>query len=390
MVNNFIKLLFFHLLFSCQLSCIAQNKITDIQVGAEQTEKYLSILKGKNIALVVNQTSTIKNTHLADSLKSLGIKIDKVFAPEHGFRGNADAGEHIANGIDKKSGLQVVSLYGKNYKPTAKQLNKIDYVVFDIQDVGARFYTYISTLHYVMEACAENNIPLIILDRPNPNGSYFDGPVLDTNFRSFVGVHPIPIVHGLTMGELAQMINGEKWLKAKKVCNIKIISCLNYTHDAEYQFLIKPSPNLPNNQSIYLYPSLCLFEGVNMASVGRGTDFPFQVYGGIFPNMGSFQFTPKPIIGMDKNPKFKDKTCFGKDLRNEKNPKKFTLEYVLDLYAHKPDTGKFFNNFFDKLAGTDKLRKAIEAGQSEAQIRASWQEDLNKYAEKRKNYLIYK
>lgn len=381
------KCILYFILLLIISSCQAQNLIS---VGAQDTKAYLSLLKNKHVALVVNQTSTIGTTHLVDSLLKLKITIKTIFAPEHGFRGTSDAGEHVSNSADKATGLPIVSLYGKNSKPTAEQLKGVEVIVFDIQDVGARFYTYISTLHYVMEACAEQKIKLLILDRPNPNGNYVDGPVLNAKFKSFVGIHPIPIVHGLTVGELAKMINGEKWLKSGVQCDVKVILSKGYTHAAQYNLPVKPSPNLPNNKAIKLYPSLCLFEGVDQASVGRGTLFPFQVYGGLQPDFGQFIFTPLPIDGMDKNPKFNGQKCYGKDLRTSADTLgKFTLAYVMDMYKNTKDTAKFFNNFFDKLAGTDQIRVAIKAGKTEEEIRKAWQPELNAYKISRKKYLLY-
>lgn len=384
---NILSIFVFSILINACVS--AQNAKYPIP-AAENFNVYLGKLKNKKVGLVVNQTSMVGNKHLVDTLISSGISVNKIFAPEHGFRGTADAGEHVKNGIDEKSKVSIVSLYGKNYKPFPEQLKGLDIVVFDIQDVGARFYTFISTLHYVMEACAENNIPVIVLDRPNPNGQYFDGPVLDTAFKSFVGMHPIPIVHGLTMAELANMINGEGWLKNKVKCNLEVVLCANYTHESTYSLPIKPSPNLPNDLAITLYPSLCLFEGVRQASVGRGTTTPFQIYGGVNPAFGKYTFVPKAIEGMDKKPKFKDSTCYGHNLIEENAIKKeFTLKYVLDMYQNSPDTAKFFNPFFDKLAGNNTLRKAIKAGKSESEIRKMWKDDLKKYAVLRKKYLLY-
>ena len=361
-----------------------------LKTGAEQTNLYVSDLKGKSVALVVNHTSTIGKTHLADSLLSLGIKIKTIFAPEHGFRGTADAGEHVANGIDKKTGLPIVSLYGNNKKPSAAQLEGIDVVIFDIQDVGARFYTYTSTMHYVMEACAEQSKKLLILDRPNPNGHYVDGQVLDKKFASFVGLNPVPVVHGCTVGELAQMINGEGWLSGNEKCNLQIVKCLGYIHSTSYNPLIATSPNLPNLQSMLLYPSICFFEGTDV-SVGRGTDKQFQVIGSPNPKNGSFTFTPEDKPGA-KNPPQKGKLCYGEDLSQiDARKQAFTLKYVIDYYQKSDNKAKFFSSpsFFDKLAGSDTIRKQIIAGMTEKQIRASWKADLDKYKTTRKKYLLY-
>ena len=361
-----------------------------LKTGAEQTNLYVSDLKGKTIALVVNHTSMIGKMHLADSLLSLGIKIKTIFAPEHGFRGTADAGEHVENGIDKKTGLPIVSLYGNNKKPSAAQLEGIDVVIFDIQDVGARFYTYTSTMHYVMEACAEQSKKLLILDRPNPNGHYVDGQVLDKKFASFVGLNPVPVVHGCTVGELAQMINGEGWLVGNKKCDLQIVKCLGYKHSTPYNPPIATSPNLPNLQSMLLYPSICFFEGTDV-SVGRGTDKQFQVIGS--PNLknGSFTFTPEDKPGA-KNPPQKGKLCYGEDLSKiDARNQAFTLKYVIDYYKKSDNKAKFFSSpsFFDKLAGSDTTRKQIIAGMTETQIRASWKADLDNYKTIRKKYLLY-
>lgn len=361
-----------------------------LKTGAEQTNLYVSDLKGKTIALVVNHTSTIGKTHLADSLLSLGIKIKTIFAPEHGFRGTADAGEHVANGIDKKTGLPIVSLYGNNKKPSVAQLEGIDVVIFDIQDVGVRFYTYTSTMHYVMESCAEQSKKLLILDRPNPNGHYVDGQVMDKNFASFVGLNPVPVVHGCTVGELAQMINGEGWLAGNKKCNLQIVKCLSYKHSTPYNPPIATSPNLPNLQSMLLYPSICFFEGTEV-SVGRGTDKQFQVIGSPNPKNGSFTFTPEDKPGA-KNPPQKGKLCYGEDLSKiDARNQAFTLKYVIDYYQKSDNKAKFFSSpsFFDKLAGSDTTRKQIIAGMPETQIRASWKADLDNYKTIRKKYLLY-
>lgn len=366
----------------------------NVIVGAERIDQYLSLLKGKSVGLVVNQTSVIGSTHLLDTLLSLGIDVELVFAPEHGFRGTADAGEHVSNGVDPKTKTAIVSLYGDNKKPKPGQLKDLDMLVFDIQDVGVRFYTYISTLQYVMEACAENNKPLVILDRPNPNGHYVDGPVLDTQYRSFVGMQPIPVVHGMTIGEYAKMLNGEKWLDNEEQCTLTVIPCLNYDHKTFYALPVKPSPNLPNMTAIYLYPSLCFFEGTNNVSLGRGTEKPFQIYGSdLFPDNLPYSFTPKSMDGA-KNPPLLDKQCFGYDLSNipldTLRKQKFTLKYLLNAYKLSSDKSKFFNSFFIKLSGKGSLRVQTEKGLSEKSIKLSWKVQLAQFKEIRKKYLLYK
>jgi uncharacterized protein YbbC (DUF1343 family) len=357
--------------------------------GAMQTTEYLPLLQGKRVGLVVNHTSLIGTTHLADSLLSLGVQVVAVFAPEHGFRGDADAGEHVKDGKDQKTGLPLISLYGSNRKPSPGQMAKVDVMVFDIQDVGVRFYTYISTMHYVMEAAAEANKKVLVLDRPNPNGMYVDGPILDPSQKSFVGMHPIPVLHGLTVGELANMINGEKWLEGGRTCALTVIPVKYYQHELPYSLPVRPSPNLPNDLSIFLYPSLCLFEGTDI-SVGRGTPTPFQIIGhpalkGKFPDT----FTPQSLPGA-KNPPHLGKPCHGTDFT--KNPPKeggFQLSYLLNYYQAFEPKDKFFNNFFEKLAGTPQLRKQIIAGMSEEEIRASWADDLAAYNKLRIKYLLY-
>jgi uncharacterized protein YbbC (DUF1343 family) len=361
---------------------------SSLRVGADQLDVLLPKLTGKRVALVVNHTAVVRNTHLTDTLKTRGITIKKVFAPEHGFRGSAADGETIKDGVDIKTGLVVASLYGANKKPTPEQLTDVDIVVFDIQDVGARFYTFISTLHYVMEACAEQNKQLIVLDRPNPNGNYVDGPILDSALRSFVGMHPIPIVHGLTVGELAQMINGEGWLTKKVKCNIEIIPVKNWTHQDPYSLPIRPSPNLPDDQAIRLYPSLCWFEGT-VISVGRGTQIPFLVLGNPELKTLPFQFTPVETPGMANNPPHKNQVCYGIDLRHVLVEPKVTLKYLIDFYKLYPDKEKFFTSSFNRLAGTKLLQQQIKDGLSEDEIRKTWQQGLEVYKEKRKKYLMY-
>lgn len=371
----------------------------------ENIQQWIGLLKGRKVAVVGNQTSVLRSsrkikgatwadtekvtyTHLVDTLLSRGVQVKKVFAPEHGFRGTADAGAIIKDGIDQKTGLPIISLYGANKKPTEEQLADIDFVVFDIQDVGARFYTYISTLHYVMEACSRYNKKVIILDRPNPNGHYIDGPILEPEYKSFVGMHPVPVVHGMTIGEYAQMINGERWLEYGLQCDLMVVKMKDYAHDMEYTLPIAPSPNLPNDQAINLYPSLCFFEGTDV-SVGRGTSMQFQVYGA--PQLVRYQdfsFTPTPNVGA-KRPKHNGKKCFGVDLRDEPRLSMLNLEYVVDAFAKAPTKEKFFNSFFTKLAGTQLLQQQIESGMSASQIRETWQPGLSSYLNIRKKYLLY-
>ncbi|HXA01857.1 MAG TPA: DUF1343 domain-containing protein, partial [Cytophagaceae bacterium] len=390
---------FILLVFSCSSQNSANQLATQaytpapqkdrIICGADQLSEYLPMLQNKNIALVVNQTSVIGKTHLADSLLSLKVNIKKIFSPEHGFRGTADAGEKVSNDLDSKTGLSIISLYGKNRKPSKESLADVDVVIFDIQDVGARFYTYIGTMHYVMQACAENNKQLLILDRPNPNGFYVAGPVLDMKHKSFVGMHPVPIVHGLTIAEMASMINGEHWLDSEKVCKINIIKVKNYAHKDRYSLPVKPSPNLPNDQAIRLYPALCLFEGTEI-SVGRGTEFPFQVIGSPNKKNGTFTFTPKSIEGMAKNPPYENVVCYGTDLRNlYPESSIFTLKWLIEYYHKATDKDKFFNNFFNNLAGNSTLQTQIKKGMTEDQIKKSWEPELAKYKKLRKKYLMY-
>ncbi len=363
-----------------------------VVTGAERIADYLPMLRNKQVAIVANQTSVVEQTHLVDTLLSLGVNIKCVFAPEHGFRGTADAGEHVSSSTDAKTGLPIVSLYGNHKKPTTGDLRSVNIVLFDIQDVGVRFYTYISTLHYVMEACAESNISLFVLDRPNPNGFYIDGPVLDTANRSFVGMHPVPIVHGMTIAEYAQMINGEGWLANAEKCDLKIVRCLNYSHTTRYQLPIKPSPNLPTYRSVLLYPSLGLFEGTFM-SVARGTDFPFEAFGHPDYQSAIFEFEPKSVAGA-KNPPFKNMVCRGLDLRHIsidklENIARINLKYLIDSYQYFKSNPKFFNSFFTKLVGTAQLRQQIEQGLAEDEIRESWQIDLSDFQRIRKKYLLY-
>jgi uncharacterized protein YbbC (DUF1343 family) len=361
--------------------------------GAGQMERIIPLLENKTLAIVANQTSEVNRTHLVDTLLSLAdnrFTIQKVFAPEHGFRGDIDDGVAVSDETDPQTGIPIVSLYGKHKKPAAADLAGIDLVIFDIQDVGTRFYTYISTLHYVMEACAENGVPLLLLDRPNPNDGYIDGPLLEPQFSSFVGMHPIPVVYALTIGEVAMMINGEGWLRGGIQCDLTVIPCENYYHGREYSLPVKPSPNLPNDHAIRIYPSTCFFEGT-VISEGRGTMMPFEVYG--HPDLpGSFSFVPEGIPGMSMFPKLKGETCYGEDLRGfvpEGGWSRIELRWLLDAYGKFPDKKSFFLPFFESLAGTDALRKQIIAGWTEEEIRKSWQPGLERYREIRKKYMLY-
>lgn len=368
------------------------EKKISLQVGAENTDQYLSLLANKKVGVVANHTSMIKNTHLVDSLLHLNINVKKVFSPEHGFRGTADAGERVNSNIDPKTQLPIISLYGKNKKPFPNQVKDLDVIIFDIQDVGARFYTYISTMHYVMEACAENNIDFIVLDRPNPNGHYVDGPILEKDHQSFVGMHPVPIVHGMTVGEYAKMINGEGWLKNGIRCNLTVIATTNYDHATHYNLPIKPSPNLPSMNAIYLYPSLCLFEGTPI-SVGRGTDQPFQVLGHPKIKSSDFIFTPKSRPGA-KKPKLINEKCYGFDLSQFgeiylSDQKGINLFWLISIYQDFPEKENFFTEMFTLLSGTKKIQQQIEEGWTEEQIKASWKEDLIAFKQTRKKYLLY-
>ena len=366
-----------------------------VKNGADRLEELLPLLENKRISLVVNQTSLVQNVHLLDTLYNKGVHITQVFAPEHGFRGDADAGEFIKNGKDYRTQVPIISLYGKNKKPQPAQLQQTDIMIFDIQDVGARFYTYISTMFYVMQACAENNKELIILDRPNPC-DYVDGPVLDMKYKSFVGILPIPILHGCTIGELAQMINGEGWLGNNLQCPLKVITIEDWKHGQPYSLPVKPSPNLPNDQAIALYPSLCPFEGTSV-SVGRGTDFPFQIIGSPTTKNLKFRFMPHPMKGSDKHPLHQDTYCYGLNLSSEKNiPKGFSLQYVIQFYNYFQNLTKhaekdFFTrpHWFDLLMGTNQVRLDILKNKTKEQIRSAWQKKLNQYKEIRKKYLLY-
>ena len=397
-MNQFYKVLlsiFFSSLtiFSANYSTSASDPKV-IKTGAERTEQYLTFLKDKRVAIMANQTSMVGTRHLVDTLLSLKINIRKIFSPEHGFRGASEAGEEIESYFDKSSGLNVISLYGKNKKPKASDLKDIDIVIFDIQDVGVRFYTYISSLHYLMEACAENKITLLILDRPNPNGFYIDGPVLKTEYKSFVGMHTVPLVHGMTIAEYATMINGEGWLENSEKCDLKYVLCENYNHKSLYKVPVKPSPNLPEMNSIYLYPSLGLFEGTKV-SIGRGTDFPFQIIG--FPEFTNkdFSFIPKSLKGFSEHPMYQNITCYGFDLRDSAGlifypEPHINLNWLKWMYNSYPEKEKFFSSFFNSLAGTDILQVQIKNGLSACQIRKTWKKDLEKFRSVRKKYLLYK
>ncbi|GGD51393.1 hypothetical protein GCM10011357_04130 [Lacimicrobium alkaliphilum] len=373
--------------------CSENSATTPIKTGAEQTQVYLPLLRGKAVGLVVNQTSMVGEQHLVDLLMGNQINVQRIFAPEHGFRGDHDAGAKVDSGRDRKTGIELYSIYGKTRKPAAEAIADLDVIVFDIQDVGVRFYTYISSMHYMMEAAAEADIPFVVLDRPNPNGDYTDGPVLDPQFQSFVGMHPIPLVHGMTVGELAQMIKAEGWLETERTLDLTVVPVAGYHHDLRYELPVKPSPNLPNFSAIRHYPSLAFFEPT-VVSIGRGTDFPFQVIGhdSVYLTEGeAFRYTPRSIPGASTHPKFENTEIKGMDLR-DKTAQGLNLEYLLAWHqAFVRQQQPFFTSesFFDKLAGTDKLRKAMAEGKTQAQIRASWQADLEAFIKAREPYLLY-
>jgi uncharacterized protein YbbC (DUF1343 family) len=398
-MTGFNRLTSLFFVFSLMVGCgnaqfvIKKVEYHHIITGAQQVEQYLPLIRNKSVALVANHASILGHVHLADSLLNLNVNLHKIFCPEHGFRGTSDAGELIDDGKDPILGIPIVSLYGKHKKPTPEDLKGVELVLFDLQDVGVRFYTYISTMTYVMEACAENNIPIVIMDRPNPNGFLIDGPILDSNYRSFVGLHPVPIAYGMTIGEYALMIQGEKWISNAEQLDLKIIPLKNYEHNLLVELAIKPSPNLPNWQSVYLYPSLCLFEGTQV-SIGRGTLFPFQVYGSPGMSLGSFSFTPQSIPGMSSHPKFEGEPCFGQNLSGyaenfAHNPIKIQLNWLISSYQMASKKEHFFNSYFEKLAGTHKLREQIEQGWKEDDIRNSWKPGLETFKETRKKYLLY-
>lgn len=374
-------------IFTIFLSCTAQSGPENLQVGAERMEDYLPLLEGKSVAMVVNQTSIVGNTHLVDTLLSRDVNIVKVMAPEHGFRGEAPDGEKIDDSKDEKTGTPIISIYGSNKKPTPEMLEDVDVLIFDIQDVGVRFYTFISTMHYVMEAAAENGKEVIVLDRPNPNGMYVDGPVKDENVSSFVGMHPIPIVHGLTVGELAKMINEEGWLANEIKADLKVVEMNGWDHTQTYSLPIKPSPNLPTDNAISLYPSLGLFEGT-VVSVGRGTDHPFEQIGHPMYGSAGTVFTPQPNAG-SKYPPLEGELCVGYAFYNAESPRTFSLKWLLDFYQELSPKTEFFKDYLTLLAGTEELRKQIELGLTEEQIRGTWQPKLKAYKAMRKRYLLY-
>ncbi len=353
--------------------------------GAEQIDVYIKKISNQNVGIVANQSSIIGQTHLVDSLTKLNINITKIFSPEHGFKGDNDAGKYISNRYDSTIGIPIISLYGKNKKPSKDDMKNIDVLIFDLQDVGVRFYTYLSTLHYVLEACAENNIQVLVFDRPNPNGHYIDGPILDTNFKSFVGLHPVPIVYAMTIGEYAKMINGERWIN--NLCDLEVIKMVNYNRNRSYELPIKPSPNLPNTKSINLYPSLCLFEGTNV-SVGRGTNKPFQQFGSPHLNNYDYSFVPNSGPG-SKFPKHENKVCKGQNLESYPRLNHINLSWLMSSFDQTENKEVFFNKFFDKLAGNDKLRNQIKNGLNEDEIKNSWKYELDNFKKIRSNYLIY-
>lgn len=390
--RNLFCLLIISLFFSFSFG---QNFNTKIIVGAERLDKYLSLIKENSVAIVANQTSMVGNVHLVDTLLSLGINVVKVFAPEHGFRGDADAGETIYDEVDIKTGIPIISLHGKKKrKPSKETLSNVDVLLFDIQDVGVRFYTYISTMHYVMMACAEQNKEIIVLDRPNPNGFYVDGPILKKENTSFIGLHPVPIVHGMTIGEYATMIINEEWLGNDLRCMLKVVKCLNYSHTDYYRIPVPTSPNLPNMNSIYLYPSLCLFEGTNV-SIGRGTEYPFQIYGSPFLNSNSYMFTPVSGPG-SKYPKHKGKICKGykldsSQINNLIVKKQINYSWLTQMYKHTKESPNFFrtDGFFKLLTGNKNIRIMLEKGCSEEQIRESYKSELLEFKKIRRKYLLY-
>lgn len=399
LVKNIALTLSFSLLCSCLLAQKQQSPVSkriaesgNVLTGADRIQEYLPLLKGKKVALLVNQTSEVNGTLLPDTLLKLGVNVVKIFSPEHGFRGNADAGAKVKSGYDEKTGLPVISLYGSNKKPSAEQLKDVDMLVYDLQDVGARFYTYISTLQYAIEACGEQKKKIMVLDRPNPLGFIVDGPILEPQNSSFIGMQPIPVVYGMTAGEYAEMLIGEKWIKSPAP-KLEIISCENYTHKTLYQLPVAPSPNLKSMTAIYLYPSMCFFEGTQL-SVGRGTDKPFQQFGHPSYSFYSYRFMPRSMPGAT-DPPLKDQNCYGRLVAdNEKEAleltgNKLNLQWLIEAYKNYRDKPKFFTPFFTKLAGTDKLQKQIEQGLDEEAIRKSWEPGLSRFKAIREKYLLY-
>jgi len=391
-VQRLVFFIFLSIIFFCNPT--AARSADGILTGAEQTDKYLPELEGKKVALLINQTSVIGHRLLLDVLLEHKIKVVKIFVPEHGFRGTSDAGAHIDNAVDKESGLPVISLYGSNKKPTAEQLKDVDILIYDLQDVGVRFYTYISTLQYAMEACADNGKKIMILDRPDPNGFYVDGPVLDKMQRSFVGMQPVPVVYGMTPGEYANMLVGENWLNATGRLNLEVIACSNYDHSKKYELPVPPSPNLRTMAAIYLYPSLCFFEGTPI-SVGRGTDKPFQQWGHPdFKEKAGHFFVPRTTTGASK-PLYEGQDCYGKLLARDasealdKTKGQINIEWLVQAYHWYPDRDKFFTDFFEKLAGTTQLREQVDEGLTASEIHASWQKDIDTFKKIRKKYLLY-
>ena len=400
MKKFFLLLVSTFALVACTFSQSKNNDETSVQVnseanikmGAEVTESYFPLIEGKRVAVLTNQTGMVGDEHLVDMLKRKEFNVVGIFSPEHGFRGTADAGEHVASSVDEKTGIPIWSLYdGKSGKPAVETMDKFDVLVFDLQDVGLRFYTYYATMARMMDACAEHNIEMIVLDRPNPNGFYVDGPILDMKHKSGVGWLPIPVVHGMTLGELALMINGEKWLPNERICELTVVPCENFTSDMKYELPISPSPNLPNIHSIYLYPATCLFEGT-VVSLGRGTSFPFEAYGHPKYTGSDFTFTPRSVSGA-KNPPLLDQKCYGVDLRNIPNEQVwengFDLSYVIDAYTNLNMGEKFFSSFFEKLVGVDYIRTMIMEGKSNEEIRAMWQDDVANFKVQRERYLLY-
>jgi uncharacterized protein YbbC (DUF1343 family) len=387
------RLIFISQVLIVTIYCTSCGELPSSPVpGAHQIDQYRHLIENKSVAIVANQTSMIGKTHLVDTLLSLGINVSAIYAPEHGFRELADAGDTIHEGRDSLTGVWVISLYGNHVKPTTEDLKGIDIVIFDLQDVGVRFYTYISTLHYVMEACAENNIACIVLDRPNPNGFYTDGNIADTAFRSFVGMHAVPVVYGMTIGEYARMINGEGWLNNGVKCDLTVISCKDYDHGTLYELPVRPSPNLPNQNSIYLYPSICWFEGTHI-SLGRGTSYPFQVFGSPELKDRGFSFTPESVAG-SRNPPLLGQKCYGTDLRNAivdgtvPSPT-INLDWLLSAFEDYPDKENFFTPYFDVLAAGPVFREQIQKGMTAQEIRATWKDGLDKFEQIRKKYLLY-